>query len=191
MSNSGVPTTSPNLPERRNVTTWVATRDDISIRNIIRRLPWKLYTSLMVLLVLLIVPSALLLKLNINNAPKVYLPPDAPSVLVDDKLRRLFPSDQVLLLLFEGVALYSEGFLKAFHELAETIKEDPLIDDVVSITTQDHISGTEDGFIVAPLVDVGSIEQSNPEQRRQRALSDRFANRSLISHAFTATSRNG
>ena len=93
-----------HLSGEETVELTLLTRKDVTVRRIFLGLPWRLYTSLFVLLLLMVVPGALLLKLNINNAPKVYLPPDAPSVLVDDKLREFFPSDQALLLLFEGVA---------------------------------------------------------------------------------------
>lgn len=162
------------------------TRNDTSVQRIFLDLPWKLYASLAFLFLMMVIPSALLLKLNINNAPKVYLPGDAPSVQVDDRLRELFPSDQLMVLLFEGVALYSDGFLEAFHALAETIKADPQIDDVVNVTNQDHISGTEDGFIVAPLIDIAALDESRPEQRRIRVLGDRFADRSLVAADGTA-----
>lgn len=158
----------------------IRNQEDVSLKNTFLGLPWKFYLSALFLLLFLIMPNLLLLKLNFNNAPKVYLPADAPAVLVDDKLRETFPNDQVIVMLFEGVALFSEGFLEAFDRLANKLKSNPMIDDVLTITTQDHISGTEEGFSVDPLIDVDTLEESRPWQRMQRALSDRFAKRTLI-----------
>ena len=67
------------------------TQDDFALKNRVFDLPWKLYFSVLFLLVFTILPTSLLLNLNINNAPKVYLPEDAPSVLIDNKLREQFP----------------------------------------------------------------------------------------------------
>ncbi|MCB1860064.1 MAG: MMPL family transporter, partial [Gammaproteobacteria bacterium] len=156
------------------------TQQDVTLTGILLGLPWKLYISVLFLVLFTILPAGLLLGLNINNTPKVYLPSDAPSVVIDDRLREEFPNDQTILLLFEGVALYSEGFLSAFHGLANTLLEDPRIDDVVSVTTQDHISGTEDGFLVEPLIDVTTLGKSWPAERQQHALADRFASGTLV-----------
>lgn len=157
------------------------TKEDTKLKNSILRLPWKLYFSIVFLLLFTVLPNALLLKLDINNAPKVYLPSDAPSVLIDNRLRQKFPNDQAILLLFEGVALYSDGFLEAFDSLAETLESNPLVQKVFSVTNQDHIGGTEDGFIVEPLIDVSSLEESRPPDRRDGVLADRFAKNTLIS----------
>jgi len=164
------------------------TQDDYSLKNTLARLPWKYYFSVLFLLVFTVLPIGLLLNLNINNAPKVYLPADAPAILIDDELRKTFPSDQAILLLFEGVALYSDGFAAAFNTLAERLESNPLIDDVVNMTTQDHIIGTEDGFLVEPLLNVQELDAMRPEQRRQRVLSDRFAKDMLITADGSAVS---
>jgi uncharacterized protein len=164
------------------------TREDYTLKSTLRRLPWKYYFSILFLLVFTVLPNGLLLNLNINNSPKVYLPADAPAVLIDDELRKTFPSDQVILLLFEGVALYSDGFAQAFRELALRLEAHPLIDDVVNMTTQDHITGTEDGFLVEPLLDVEQLDGMRPDERQQRVLSDRFARNLLISADGSAVS---
>ncbi len=164
------------------------TQDDYSIKNTFARIPWKFYFSILFLLIFTVLPLALLLNLNINNAPKVYLPADAPAVLIDDKLREKFPSDQAILLLFEGVALYSDGFARAFKKLADELESNPLIDNVVNMTTQDHIVGTEDGFLVGPLLNVEELDKTQPAERQQRVLSDRFAKDALIAGDGSAVS---
>ena len=162
------------------------TKEDASLKNTFIDLPWKLYLSVLFLLAFNLFPPLLLQKLNINNAPKIYFPQNAPAVVVDDALRDTFPSDQVLILLFEGVALYSDGYLNAFDQLAENLKNDPRVEDVISVTTQDHIAGTEDGFSVEPLIDVNKLEETRPKQRMRYALADRFANKTLIAEDGSA-----
>lgn len=162
------------------------TAEDYGVWNRLRGLPWRFYLSLGLLALLLVVPPALLLKLDINNAPRVYFPEDEPAVLIDDELRRAFPSDQVIVLLFEGVALFSDGFLTAFHGLADTIAGHELVDDVLSVTRQDHIAGSEEGFTVAPLLDVRELERTRESDRPAIALGDRFARGTLVARDASA-----
>ncbi|MEZ5529361.1 MAG: MMPL family transporter [Porticoccaceae bacterium] len=156
------------------------TEEDLKVHKRFLRLPWKLYFSFFCLLLVTILPNALLPNLNINNAPITYLPPDAPSVKIDRHIRETFPNDEVIVLLFEGVALFSDGFLQAYEDLTDEVAQHPLITDVISITRQDHISGSEEGFLVEPLINVEELEQSRPTERQQQALSDRFARSSLL-----------
>jgi len=166
----------------------LTTEADVRLKNVFLELPWKFYFSVLFLFLFTVLPNGLLLNLNINNAPKVYLPSDAPSVVIDDELRRYFPSDQAVLLLFEGVALYSDGFATAFNNLAKALAANPMIDDVVNMTTQDHIRGTEDGFLVEPLVNVNDLDKTRPTERQARARSDRFAKNILVATDGTAVS---
>jgi len=160
--------------------------EDLKLAGRITRLPWKLYFSFLCLLVAIILPNALLPSLNINNAPKTYLPSDEPSVLFDNQVREIFPDDEVFVLLFEGIALFSDGFLKAYHDLGETLVAHDLIDDVISLTRQDHISGSDDGFLVEPLIDVNRLDESSAAIRMEHVISDRFAKNSLVANDGSA-----
>ena len=162
------------------------TEDDFKLISRIARIPWSLYFSFLCLLIVTILPNALLPNLNINNAPKTFLPSDAPTVLFDDQVRETFPDDEVIVLLFEGIALFSDGFLNAYHDLGESLAEHELIDDVISLTRQDHISGSEDGFFVEPLINVDHLDESRPLDRLNHVLSDRFAKNSLVSEDGSA-----
>ncbi len=162
------------------------TEDDLKFHKRLLRLPWKLYLSFLCLILVTVLPNLLLPNLNINNAPKTYLPDDAPSVLIDARVREFFPDDEVIVLLFEGVALFSDGFLNAYDELAEELQNHPLINDVIAITRQDHISGSEDGFLVEPLLNLKYLDDSKPKDRLKHALSDRFAKSSLVAEDGSA-----
>ena len=158
----------------------LSTAEDRTLGKRFRRLPWHLYFSFVCLAIILTVPNLLLPNLNINNTPVTYLPPDAPSIQADNRVREIFPDDEVIVLLFEGVALFSDGFINAYHDLTESLEQHPLIDDVISMTRQDHISASDDGFLVDPLVNVEELSESLPPERLQRALGDRFADNSLV-----------
>ncbi len=150
-------------------------REDRSLPQIVGNLPWRLYLSLGFLMLFSVLPSLLLLNLNIDNAPEVYFPDDEPAVVLDRELRKRFPDDQVFVLLFEGVALFSDGFFAAYDELARVLEQLDAVDEVVAATNQDHISGTQDDFIVGPLVDARRLAETRPEHRRQRILDDQLS----------------
>ncbi len=145
-----------------------------------RKMRWRHYLSILLLFLLTVLPAGLLLKLDIDNAPTVYFADDQPAVVLDRELRKSFPNDQVFVLLFEGVALYSDGFLRAYDAVGRELLQRESIDDVLSLTLQDHIAGTEDEFIVEPLIDTRRLEESRAEERKQRVLSDRFSRRALV-----------
>jgi predicted RND superfamily exporter protein len=148
-----------------------------------QRKPFSLpsWLSVGILLFLCIVPAAFLLHLKVNNAPKVYFPDDAPAVIVDEALRKTFPSDQIIVLLFEGQDLFSERFLTRFANLGDRIAASDLVDKVLSVTRLDHITSTEDGFAVEELIDPSKLHRTTAAERMARATGDRFARRTLVS----------
>ncbi len=160
--------------------------EDEGLSGAIKRLPWRQYLSVVFLVLFTVLPSTLLLKLDIDNAPAVYLPDDQPANVVDRALHKRFPNDQVFVLLFEGVALYSDGFLRAYDAVARELEGLKSINEVRSLTLQDHITGTEDEFIVQPLIDMRKLAQSQPPERRKRVLDDRFSRGALVARDGSA-----
>ena len=149
---------------------------------------WRYYMSLAFLVLFSLLPPVLLPGLNIDNYPRVYFPDDEPAVMLDDKLRTQFPNDQVYILLFEGLALFSDDVLNAYHKLSINLEKNPLVEKVYGLTTQDHIAGSEDGFLIEPVINTLVLEKTTPTERRQRAISDRFAKDALISNNGDAIS---
>ncbi len=122
-----------------------------------------------------LVAGAFLLRLEFNNAPELYFPKDSPAVILDRELRTEFPSDEVLIGLFTGETLYSREFLAAIDRISKRMEKQPDVDRVFSVTTVDHIAGSEDGFVVEQLIDPDKLDDTTPEQRRNRIMQDRFA----------------
>ena len=164
----------------------VVAEADKSPASRIKNFPWRFYFSMLCLALVIIGPNFLLPSLNINNTPKTFLPADAPSVLVDQRVRQQFPDDEVIVLLFEGVALYSQGFLNAYDKLTDALLANDQIADVIGVTRQDHITSTEDGFLVEPLLNVDEIAEMSPDERMTRAIGDRFARSALVAEDGSA-----
>ena len=116
-----------------------------------------------------------LLNLKVDNAPEVYLPEDLTTVVFDKQLREDFPHDQILVVLLQGNDLFERPFLAALDQAVGELEKSPMVERVVTVTTADHISGSEDDFFVEPLIDLDFYDEMSPADHQARALSDRFA----------------
>jgi len=122
-----------------------------------------------------IVAGALLLRLEVNNAPELYFPKNAPATLLDRQIRAEFPNDEVLIGLFAGNDLYSKEFLAALDRISQRLEQHPDVDRVFTVTNADHIGGSEDGFTVERLIDPETLDDTTAQERKDRILKDRFA----------------
>ena len=139
--------------------------------------PW----ALAVLAALILLPLALLPGLRFNNAPEVYLPPEAPAVAFEGALRERFPEDQVLVALFEGEGLWRADTLRAMHRVATRLAGHERVERVLGVTTVDHIGATPGGFEVGPLVDPERLAATTAAERRQQAVADPISRGRLVS----------
>lgn len=127
-----------------------------------------------IILIIHLICGALLLRLELNNAPELYFPSDAPATVLERELRAEFPNDEILIALFEGDDLYSSGVLGALDRVAGRMEAHPDVDRVFSVTRVDHIAGSADGFVVEPLIDPERLDEGTADERLQRVLADRF-----------------
>ena len=176
------------LDDEPCVEIWLRTEQEHVQNKTLPSKPWRYYLSFAFLTLFGLLPAAFLPSLDINNDPKVYFPDDEPTVVIDKTLREHFPNDQVFILLFEGVGLFSINFLNSYHQLAQRLEGNPLIEKVFGLTTQDHIAGNEDGFLVEPVINTRELAKTTPVERQQRAIDDRFTRNSLVSYDGSAVS---
>lgn len=127
-----------------------------------------------IILIIHLICGALLLRLELNNAPELYFPSDAPATVLERELRAEFPNDEILIALFEGDDLYSSEVLGALDRVAGRMEAHPDVDRVFSVTRVDHIAGSADGFVVEPLIDPERLDEGTADERLQRVLADRF-----------------
>ncbi|NRF66489.1 MMPL family transporter [Aquincola sp. S2] len=140
---------------------------------------WPL--ALVIVILLHAVGGFLALRLTFNNSPQVYYPADAPAIVLRDALRKDFPSDEVLTVLFHGDDLYTEDFLRRLQALSNELRDHPLVDRVTSILTVEKIAGSRDGFSVGPLIEPKAQKKAGPEDAKRRVLADRFVPGTLAS----------
>lgn len=137
-------------------------------------LPWWGAALILALLNLAAV-GIIVTRLEFNNAPELYYPPDGPATLLEKRLRQQFPEDETVVAVFQGEGLFTPEFLRRQHEVARQLARHPLVDRVFAVTTVDHIAGTEDGFTVERLIDPEGLDGQSPADLSRRVLTDRFA----------------
>ncbi|MEO1766472.1 efflux RND transporter permease subunit [Thiobacter aerophilum] len=137
-------------------------------------LPWWL-AALLLLVANGVALWVIATRIEFNNAPELYFPPDAPATLLEKSLRKEFPEDESVVAVFQGDDLFTPAFLRQQHAVAERLARHPLVDRVFAVTTVDHIAASEDGFTVERLVDPGKLDHLTPQELRRRVLDDRFA----------------
>ena len=137
--------------------------------------------ALAIVVIVHVVSGFFLHKVHFNNSPEVYYPATASAVKLRNELRRDFPSDEMLTILFKGDDLYSQDFLTRLDKLVHKLEKHPLVDRVSTVTSVEKISATEDGFAVGPLIDSAHLAGSTPSELQKRVLNDRFAPRLLVS----------
>jgi predicted RND superfamily exporter protein len=140
--------------------------------------PWL---ALSILLGLQVASLPFLLNIHFNNAGDIYSPADAPIIQLRESLFREFPNDEALIVLFEGDALFSPGFISALDRVAKKMESHPSVDRVLTLTKIEHIDATDDGFEVALLVDPDDLTARTPAEWKARALDDEFAPGTIVS----------
>jgi len=142
--------------------------------------------ALCLLLLVATAPLALLGKININNAPETYLPEQLEAVQFDRALRQRFPSEEVLIALFQGDAIFSDAFLLGVHRASTRVENHPMVERVLSVTTMETIISTDDGFAVKALVDGTNPASETSDYWRARAMMDRAAAGFLVARDGSA-----
>lgn len=137
--------------------------------------------ALVALLLVVFGPLLIALNVTLSNSPEVYIPPDSSLAVFERELRERFPTDEVLAAAFAGEGIYGDEFLDGLDQLVEAMQRHPFVERVLAPSTMDHISGTVDGFSVELLLDADARAPLSPSERRERLLSDRFAEGFLIS----------
>lgn len=121
------------------------------------------------------------LKLHFNNAMEVYFPADSAALQLRERLRRDFPSDELLTVLLRGSDLYAASTMQRLDRLVADLGRHPLVDRVTTVTSIERLSATDDGFAVSWLVDAAKADGTPPQARRDSVLGDRFAPGTLAS----------
>src|SRR4030042_4313527 len=81
--------------------------------------------ALAILLGLQMASLPFLFNIHFNNSGDIYSPADAPIIQLRESLFREFPSDEALIALFEGDALFTPALLGALDRVAGKMEAHP------------------------------------------------------------------
>lgn len=137
-----------------------------------RLLRWRQVVAIIVAIHAVCV--GLLFFLEVNNAPELYFPKNAPATVLDNSLRAEFPNDEFLIGLFEGDHLYGEQALAALARVASRLGRHSDVERVFAVTQVEHLASSADGFSVEQLIDVSRLSRESEKSRIDRVLGDRF-----------------
>lgn len=140
------------------------------------------YASLACLLFLFVISGVLQFSSSFNNNVDVYFSSKNETYRLNEAMDALFPDGDNFILLLEGDDLFETDVLTNLDQAVREIKSVQHLDRVITLTTQDHIKGTDDGFEITTLFDFKHDMALSPEQRKEKVLSDRFAPGLSISH---------
>ncbi len=135
-------------------------------------LPWP--AALVLVIVVHLVALWWVPRLHLNNAPDLYYPEGSEAVQIRDALRRSFPSDELLTVVFQGPDLYGPRFIQRLGQLEEVLEGHRLVDRVSTLANVEHIQGSDDGFSVRRLIDSRSVKDLSPEALQKHVMADRF-----------------
>lgn len=146
------------------------------------------FVSLFLLLTVIIASIFIIIfKLTPNNAPKVYLPQDRPTVKYHEKLKEVFPQSDITVGIFKHPKIISKDFLIKIDNLSNELKALSNVDDVYSLTTAKHIEPTTDGFSINPLIDIDKFDKHSESYWKDRVKNDRFAKGQIVDDELTHT----
>ncbi|MCB1782496.1 MAG: MMPL family transporter [Alphaproteobacteria bacterium] len=141
----------------------------------------KPYLFVFLLLLFLVVTGVSLLFVNVNHNVDVYFSPSDPVYKLSLSLSDDFPDGKDFVFLFEGDDLLGDAFLERLTKAIQRLKKTDTLERAVTLTTSDHIQGSEDGFTVTPLFDPDKDFLLSLQDRKAKIFSDRFAPGTLIS----------
>lgn len=104
-------------------------------------------------------------KIKIDTSVEAFIDPDHPSLISRDKLKRVFGLSDPIILAIENNGddgIYTQSSLQLIKDLTDTIQMLDGVDPerVVSLATENSISGDENGIIIKPfLEDISNVPQ--------------------------------
>ena len=141
--------------------------------------PWQVAAVIVVGLIL--APSLFVSRLQIDNAPEVYLPANMPALQFEQALRERFAPDEFLIAAFAGDDLLEDDFLGRLETLVENMQNHALVDRIMAPSTVDHLRSLDGELILEPLLAQLTWRELDIEQRRDRLLSSRLFSGLLFS----------
>lgn len=108
--------------------------------------------SSLILLAIILVGSIITPNVNMNNSIKSFINEDADFFKYTEEMRDTFLDDNVFILIFHSDENVDSKLLEKIGVFHKKIERSNNVKEVNSVFSIDHITGTEDGYSVEPLM---------------------------------------
>jgi uncharacterized protein len=128
---------------------------DVLVRLIVKH-PWKWLVAMLAITACL-APFVVRIPFVFDIAEMFAT--DDPAVEPNDRFRALFGrDDNIVIIAWSDPELLSPAGIAKIERISNALEEHEGVDSVLSLTTAKEIRGTDDGFGLVPLVELGNVE---------------------------------
>ncbi len=120
-------------------------------------------------------------KLPVETSVESLIMEDDPDLLFYNTFKEQFGEDEFLVVGFSEPRIFSPAYLRFIQKLTEQFENIEEVDDVVSLTNVEDIIGSEDDFVVEPLVKEVPDDSHSIETIKHRALTNPLIEGNLVS----------
>jgi len=143
---------------------------------------FKYPKSILSIIIIITIGCAFLYsKLPVETSVESLIMEDDPDLLFYNTFKEQFGEDEFLVVGFSEPRIFSPAYLRFIQKLTEQFENIEEVDDVVSLTNVEDIIGSEDDFIVEPLVKEVPDDPDSIETIKHRALTNPLIEGNLVS----------
>lgn len=115
---------------------------------------WQYFTLFLLFVATAIIPKDLF----VTNVPNTYVPNDLPSRVLNEKVRKIFGSDEIIVVLF--TISKEKDFYKKLRDYESTVRSLPNVRKVQSIFSFEYIEEIDDGVAIEKVFSFDNIKKS-------------------------------
>ena len=143
---------------------------------------FKYPKSILSIIIIITIGCAFLYsKLPVETSVESLIMEDDPDLLFYNTFKEQFGEDEFLVVGFSEPRIFSPAYLRFIQKLTEQFENIEEVDDVVSLTNVEDIIGSEDDFVVEPLVKEVPDDPHSLETIKHRALTNPLIEGNLVS----------
>jgi len=122
------------------------------------------YINLIIILIITVLLGYFMKGIKVQTELESGLPDNLPEVVAQNKVKELFPSQDVIFIVVKSDSIFSLPYLKKIYELTDSILFLNGVEDIFSLATASKIKGEEKGISIIPLME--NIPETEEDVKR-------------------------
>jgi len=122
------------------------------------------YINLIIILIITVLLGYFMKDIKVQAELESGLPDNLPEVVAQNKVKELFPSQDVIFIVVKSDSIFSLPYLKKIYELTDSILFLNGVEDIFSLATASKIKGEEKGISIIPLME--NIPETEEDMKR-------------------------